>query len=62
MKGRTVVTVRLSESIQRRLKSTTALQGKTIQEVLEEAAKQYVAAHESGQARELAEALEGGRV
>lgn len=43
----------------RRLKARAAENGETIQDVLERAALQYLAAHESGQALELSDALRG---
>lgn len=55
------LSTRVPEPLARRFKSCAAGDGKTIQEILTKAIDEYLASRESGQARELAEAMAAGQ-
>lgn len=54
------VAIRLPEEKARKLKSIAAMGGRSIQDILSGAVDDYLALHDSGQAREMREALAGG--
>ena len=60
-KDRIQISIRLPRDLARRLKSKAALAGVSIQDIFEDSATQYLAAHESTQAKDFAASIEAAR-